>query len=324
MLRRGYRHDAAGIRGVADSGWSRSDKPESATRERTGSARMTVLVGTSGWSYPEWRGTHYPAGLPQRQQLPHLAGRLRTVELNASFYAAQRLTSYLSWHDRTPHDFVFAVKGPRLITHLRRLREPAEPLARFLGSGVLALGNKLGPILWQLPPALPFDPTLVANFLDLPPEDTEAALNLALRHGVPIPSDQLASWQGWRRPLRHAVEPRHSSFRSDVFGTMLRERGIALVVSDSPGTWPCLEQHTADFGYLRLHGDAELYVSAYSDTALARWSAKIRALAAGGRDAYVYFDNTAEAAAPRDAERLSELLTREPVWDRRSRGKPAW
>jgi uncharacterized protein YecE (DUF72 family) len=188
---------------------------------------------------------------------------------------------------------------------------------------VLALGNKLGPMLWQFPPAPPFDPALVADFLDLLPEDTEAALNLALRNGGPIPSDQLVAWQGRRRPLRHAVEPRHPSFRSDVFGTMLRERGMALVVSDSPGTWPCLELDTADFSYLRLHGDTELYVSAYSDTALARWAAKIRALAVDGRDAYVYFDNTAQAAAPRDAKRLSELLAREPVGDRRSPGLPA-
>lgn len=285
--------------------------------------RSEVVVGTSGWSYPEWRGAYYPSGLPQRRQLPYLASQLRTVELNASFYRTQRLTSYQSWHDRTPGDFVFAVKGPRTITHVRRLRDAAVPLARFLVSGVFALGNKLGPMLWQLPPTLRFDPALMANFLDLLPEDTETALNLALRHGAPIPGDQLVSWQGRHRPLRHAVEARHPSFRSDAFATMLLERGIALVVSDSPGAWPCLERDTADFGYLRLHGDTELYVSAYSDAALRRWAAKIRTLTARGRDTYVYFDNTANAAAPQDAERLSELLARESVAAPRSQETPA-
>jgi uncharacterized protein YecE (DUF72 family) len=245
---------------------------------------VVVRVGTSGWAYPEWRGEYYPPGT--RQQLEYLADRLSTVEVNGSFYRLQRPETYRSWYQRTPVDFVFAVKGHRYLTHRRRLREPIEPMANFLASGVLELGTKLGPLLWQLPANLAFDAFVVRDFL--------AALPTAAPSG---------------RPLRHAVEPRHQSFRDPLFADLLREHGVALVAADTAGKFPYFAEQTADFGYVRLHGDTELYVSAYGDAALATWADRIRALAEQG-DVYVYFDNTAKSAAPRDAERLVALLRR--------------
>jgi uncharacterized protein YecE (DUF72 family) len=273
---------------------------------------MAILVGTSGWSYPEWRGAYYPKGLAARKQLEYVAERMPTVELNASFYALQRPTSYVSWYERVPTGFVFAVKGSRFVTHIRRLRDPHTPLANFLASGVLALEDKLGPLLWQFPPSLRFDETLIANFLAELPTNTEAALNLAMQHDDSIAEDRTWLRTAARRPIRHAVEVRHESFRTERFLDLLRANDIALVTADTAGTWPYLEHQTASFGYVRLHGDTELYASAYGPAALANWAEKIGAWGAAG-DVYVYFDNTSRAAAPHDARQLTELLSSVPA-----------
>jgi uncharacterized protein YecE (DUF72 family) len=245
---------------------------------------MTVRIGTSGWAYPEWRGGYYPKGLPQRGQLEYLAGRLSTVELNGSFYRLQRPAGYRSWYERTPAHFVFAVKGHRFVTHVRRLKDPAEPLANFLGSGVLELGNKLGPLLWQLPPGLRFDPPLVRDFLTA--LDTATAAT--------------------GRSLRHAIEVRDPTFRDQRFYDLLAEHNVALVRADTAGRWPYIEQDTADFTYARLHGATELYVSDYDATEVASWADKVRTWTEQG-DVYLYFDNTAFGAAPWNAELLAEL-----------------
>ncbi|WP_312856824.1 DUF72 domain-containing protein [Arthrobacter mobilis] len=280
-----------------------------------------VLVGTSGWRYPEWRGSFYPAGLPQRLELEYAAGRLASVELNASFYGLQRPSSYQRWREATPAAFVFAVKGPRQVTHLNALRRVQVPLANFFASGVLALGAKLGPLLWQLPPRLAWDPARLEEFLALLPRGTAAAAELAARH-ADLPADR--TWTAGEpgagstvpdRPLRHAVEVRHPSFANAQFYDLLRRYDTALVVADTAGRWPLLEEVTAGFMYVRLHGSEELYVSGYSDAELQAWAGKIRGWLAGtgcpdgaGRPTYVYFDNTAGARAPFDAIALASRL----------------
>ncbi len=275
----------------------------------------TIRIGTSGWSYPQWRGPFYPDGLARRRQLEYLTGILPTVEINASFYSLQRPSTYRNWFEQTPEDFCFAVKGGRYITHLKRLHEPEIPLANFFASGVLALGDKLGPVLWQLPATVAFDLELVTGFLALLPRTTGEAAELAARHSDALPEDRTWLSVAHNRPLRHAIEVRHESFRTELFSDLLRGADIALVASDSAGNWPYFEEITAGFGYFRLHGDTELYVSAYSGQALAGWAAKVRDWASQG-DVYVYFDNTAHVAAPCDAQQLLKLLDAAPTDDK--------
>ncbi|MFP5335453.1 MAG: DUF72 domain-containing protein [Actinomycetes bacterium] len=266
-----------------------------------------VRVGISGWRYPPWRGVFYPRGLPQRRELAHVAERMTSVEINGSFYSLQRPESFLAWSAETPPGFVFAVKGGRFITHMKKLRDVEVPLANFLASGVLALGPKLGPLLWQLPPTLGFDAERIAAFADLLPRTTAQAAELARGH------DERLADRDWTtvdadRPLRHAIEVRHRSFTEPSFVELLREKGIALVVADTAGRWPLLEEVTADHVYVRLHGDVELYVSGYSAEALDMWAAKVRTWAESGRDVYVYFDNDAKVHAPFDALALADRL----------------
>jgi uncharacterized protein YecE (DUF72 family) len=268
-----------------------------------------IRIGTSGWLYPEWRGKFYPTGLPHRRELEYITERFDTVELNGSFYSLQRPTSYQSWRAQTPENFLFAVKGGRFITHMKRLRDVQTPLANFFASGLLALGPKLGPVLWQLPPTLRFDPDSLAAFFDLLPRTTVAASELGARHDRRMERRNFLEVDA-DRPIRHALEVRHDSFRDPAFLDLLREHGIGLVVADTAGKFPYLEDVTADFAYVRLHGDVELYTSGYSDEALDMWAKRVRALADGaGGDAYVYFDNDVKAHAPRDAMALAERLS---------------
>ncbi|HEY2206242.1 MAG TPA: DUF72 domain-containing protein [Pseudonocardia sp.] len=263
-------------------------------------------MGTSGWVYPPWRGIFYPPGLPQKRELEFLSRSLRSVELNGSFYSLQRPTSYQTWAAQTPDDFVFSVKGPRFVTHLKKLRDPDTLLANFFASGILALGPKLGPVLWQLPPTLGWDAERLDTFLAALPRDTEAAAALAGRH------DERLDGRAWtttdaRRPVRYALEVRHGSFRTPEFPALLRAHDVALVVADSAGTWPYFEEITAGLVYVRLHGDAELYTSGYTDEALDAWAAKVRGWSAE-RDVFVYFDNDVKVRAPADAMALTERM----------------
>nr|WP_092529683.1 DUF72 domain-containing protein [Amycolatopsis arida] len=282
-----------------------------------------MRVGTSGWRYPPWRGVFYPKGLPQRRELEYLSRQLGTVEINGSFYSLQRPKRYRQWFEHTPDEFLFAVKGARFVTHMKQLRDVETPLANFFASGVLALGHKLGPLLWQLPPRLPFDVDRLVGFFDLLPRSTGAAAKLATHHDERLPCAPHTD-PGDDRPLRHALEVRHPSFAVPETVDLLREHDIALVVSDTAGNWTYLEDVTADFVYIRLHGDEELYTSGYSDAALETWAEKIRSWHAGRsprtehtvgppaprrrRDVYVYFDNDAKVKAPTDAIALATKL----------------
>jgi uncharacterized protein YecE (DUF72 family) len=264
-----------------------------------------VRVGISGWRYPPWRGVFYPKGLPQRLELSYAASKLSTVEINGSFYSLQRPDSYRAWHAQTPPGFVFAVKGGRFLTHMKKLRGVESALANFFASGLLALGEKLGPVLWQLPPNLGFDAERLAAFFAQLPRSTGEAAWLARRHDERLAGRSLVTAVD-DRPLRHALEVRHSSFLTPAFTALLREHRVAVVVADTAGKWPLIREVTAGFAYLRLHGDAELYVSGYSPAALDQWAATIRPWAEAGHDVFVYFDNDVKVRAPFDAMALAE------------------
>ncbi|EID54882.1 DUF72 domain-containing protein [Saccharomonospora xinjiangensis] len=266
-----------------------------------------IRVGTSGWIYPAWRGEFYPKGLPKRRELEYLSRRVNTVEINGSFYSLQRPQRYLRWKSATPDDFRFAVKGGRFITHMRQLRGVEAALANFFASGVLALDDKLGPVLWQLPPRLPFDAARLASFFALLPRSTGEAAALATRHDEKVTFEPYTEVRTNRR-LRHALEVRHPSFTDPRFPELVRAHDIALVVADTAGTWPYLEETTSDLVYIRLHGDVELYSSGYSDAALREWAGKIRRWRAQGHDVYVYFDNDVNVKAPGDAMALADEL----------------
>jgi uncharacterized protein YecE (DUF72 family) len=266
-----------------------------------------IYIGISGWRYEPWRGVFYPPGLAQARELEYASRFLPTIEINGSFYSLQRPSSYAAWYDATPPGFVFAVKGNRFLTHMLKLRGIETPLANVLASGVFALREKLGPFLWQFPPQLRFDADKVEHFLSLLPHDTGHALAIARGHDDKLAGRALLEIDAVR-PLRHAVEVRHESFRDQAFLALLRKYDVALVVADTAGKWLEVDDVTADFVYIRLHGEHELYASGYEDESLERWAARIRAWAENG-DVYCYFDNDIKVRAPFDAKRLIELVT---------------
>jgi uncharacterized protein YecE (DUF72 family) len=285
-----------------------------------------VRIGISGWRYKGWRGAFYPKDLPQRRELEYAAGIFGSVEINGTFYSLQRPESFARWAAATPDEFVFAVKGSRYITHMLQLTKFRKPLANFFASGVLRLGKKLGPILWQFPQQFRFNTEKIEAFFDALPRDTSAAVELARRH------DKRVSGRSWLRidengRLRYAMEVRHPSFACPEFVKLLRRYGIALVCADAVA-WPRLMDVTSDFMYCRLHGSEQLYASGYDDKALDQWAARVAAWARGGeapdgerasaepapkrarRDVYVYFDNDAKVRAPVDAQGLIERVAR--------------
>jgi len=261
-----------------------------------------IRVGISGWRYSEWRGDFYPKGLPQRRELEYAAEHLTSIEVNGSFYSLQRPSSYRKWRDETPDDFVFAVKGGRFITHFKRLQGIEAPLANFFASGVLALGPKLGPVLWQLPESLAFDAAILDAFLARLPRSTQAAAGLAARHDDRISGDHILTATEVDRPLRHALEFRSRTFVDGAAYAVLRKHEVACVVADTAGRWPfVIELTSPDLVFVRLHGDQELYASGYSPDALDTWAERCRGWADAGRDGFVYFDNDIKGFAPHDA-----------------------
>lgn len=291
-----------------------------------------IRIGVSGWRYKPWRGVFYPQGLPQHAELAYASRQFSSIEINGSFYSLQTPASYRAWYEQTPATFVFAVKGGRYITHMRKLRDVASPLANFFASGLFNLREKLGPVLWQLPPSSKFDPDRLRNFFALLPRSTGDALRLARRRDPRMKGRACLAIDA-DRPLRHAIEVRHESFAHPQFIELLRKHGIALVVAETAGRWPLLMDVTADFVYLRLHGDTTLYQSGYGNDALQRWADRIAAWRAGRqavdarllapplnirgrRDIYCYFDNTdVKLRAPADARTLMRMLDRPGDWE---------
>ncbi|HZD47473.1 MAG TPA: DUF72 domain-containing protein [Silvibacterium sp.] len=284
-----------------------------------------VRIGVSGWRYAPWRGVFYPVKLPQKKELHYCGQIFPSVEINGSFYSLQRPSSYLRWREETPQDFVFAVKGSRFITHMLKLRNVEIALANFFASGLLALGPKLGPILWQFPPNFTFRPDVVEDFFKLLPRTIQQAADLATGHDARLKGRAFVEPEA-DGSLRYAMEIRHSSFVSEEFIALLRKYGIALVCADTV-EWPLLMDVTADFVYCRLHGSEVLYASGYDAAALDKWAERVVACATGGeaegehasktpapiragRDVYVYFDNDAKVRAPMDAQGLMERVKR--------------
>lgn len=284
----------------------------------------TVRIGISGWTYAPWRGVFYPKGLPQKRELEYAGAQFNSLEINGTFYGMQRPDAFASWADQVPPDFVFAVKAPRYLTHIRRLRDVETPLANFFASGLLRLGPKLGPVLWQFPPNFRFDAERIETFLKLLPHDTKAAACIGRRH-----DDKLKA-RAWlevdaERPMRHAFEIRNETFRTHEFIELLCKYDAALVCADTL-EWPRLMDLTSDFVYCRLHGSKELYASGYDDKSLDEWAARVATWAKGGeppdaervdgngrkrkRDVFVYFDNDQKVRAPFDALALRERVDR--------------
>jgi len=279
-----------------------------------------IRIGISGWNYAGWRGVFYPTKLAHKRELAYAGRAFRSIEINGTHYSLQRPEDFARWVEETPEDFSFAVKGSRYITHMMKLRNPEAGLANFFAQGLLRLGPKLGPILWQFPPNFPFDRARIEPFLALLPRDTEAASKLARRH------DRRVAGRTWlkidkNRRLRHAMEIRHESFVSPEFIALLRKYRVALVSADTVD-WPLLMDVTSDFIYCRLHGSEQLYASGYDAPAIAAWAKRVAAWAQGGqepdgeraslrpaperlrRDVFVYFDNDAKVRAPFDAQAL--------------------
>jgi len=292
----------------------------------------TVRIGISGWTYAPWRKAFYPEGLAQHKELGYAAGIFRSIEINGTFYSLQKPESFEKWAEATPDEFVFSVKAPRFITHIRRLKDVEGPVANFLASGILKLGPKLGPIFWQLPPTLKFDAEVMEAFFKLLPHDVQAAADVARSH------DKWMEGKAWFKtkeegPLRHALEVRDKSFAAPEFIELLRKHDVALVCADTP-EWPRMMDVTSDFIYCRLHGSEKIYESGYDDASLDTWAKRVVAWAQGeepddaervvdkagaklsARDVFVYFDNDLKVKAPIDAQgllkRVDKVLAKAP------------
>ncbi|HET7577580.1 MAG TPA: DUF72 domain-containing protein [Sphingomicrobium sp.] len=241
-----------------------------------------IRIGIGGWTFPPWRGTFYPDDLPQKRELEYASRQLGVIEINATFYGRQKPKSWETWEQTVPDDFQFAIKGSRFCVTRSRLCEGAEGIGNFFAQGFAALGPKLGPILWQFAPRRHFDRDDIAGFIDLLPEELD---------GI---------------PLRHAIEPRHESFRDEQFFDLCRARNIAVVFEDSD-QFPTIEADTADFGYARLQRMSEDVPTGYDGAALDGFAERARAWRKRG-DAYLFLINGAKVRAPAAALALQERL----------------
>jgi uncharacterized protein YecE (DUF72 family) len=238
------------------------------------------MAGTSGWQYRDWRGTFYPRDVPARRWLEYYAAQFATVENNGTFYRLASRATFASWRDRVPGDFIMAVKASRYLTHVRRLRDPAEPVKRLLEAAA-GLGGRLGPVLLQLPPDLQAGPALLRECL-----------------------------RAFPAAVRVAVEPRHPSWWTDEVREVLTAANAALAWADRRGSAVCPLWRTADWGYLRLHeGDADPWPR-YSQAVLQEWAERIVATWPADRDVYAYFNNDQGGAAPRDAAEFTAAVDR--------------
>lgn len=277
-----------------------------------------IFVGMSGWNFAGWRKGFYPKGLKQREELAFASRQVNSIEVNGTFYSLQKPESFTRWYEETPEDFVFALKAPRYVTHIRRLKEFEEPLANFLASGVFCLREKLGPLLWQFPPNLALKDDRFERFLDGLPYDLTAAARVAKKHSSFMRAHSHVQSAG-RGPLRHAIEIRHESFlENGKFIRLLRDHGVAFVFAHAGLESPYTEDVTANFIYARMHGQEKAYKKGYPPAQIKSWAKRVslwtagkepadaariegRAPARKSRDAFIYFDTEAKARAPLDA-----------------------
>ena len=238
---------------------------------------MKYYVGCSGWHYEHWRGLYYPQDLPKPKWLSFYAQQFDTVELNNSFYRLPSEQAFGTWRESTPDDFVFAVKVSRFITHIRRLRNSGSAVENFLSQAAF-LKEKLGPLLYQLPPSMKRNDEVLKSFLST------------------LPSK-----------YQHVIEFRHESWIDEAVFDILRVYNVGLCVFDMPGL-SCPLVATSDFAYIRFHGSEGMYSSSYSDGELAQWAQRIDRLGQNVRVSYIYFNNDAKAFAIKNAKTLTNLL----------------
>jgi uncharacterized protein YecE (DUF72 family) len=241
-----------------------------------------IFVGIGGWNFAPWRGSFYPKGLVQSQELHYASRELTSIEINSTFYGLQKPATFQKWHDETPEGFVFSVKAPRFVMLRKNLAEAAPSIERFLGSGILKLGAKLGPINWQLAPEKPFDAKEITEFLALLPRKIEG------------------------RALRHAMEARHESFGCEEFFALARDHQVA-VVEAGDSDYPHIEARTAPFSYLRVMGTKASAPNGYARAALARWQEQAQTLSRDG-DVFLYFISGAKERNPHAARALIAAL----------------
>jgi len=260
---------------------------------------VTIRVGIGGWTYPDWRGSFYPDKWPQKRELEYAASKLSAIEINGTFYSRFKPASFASWAKSVPDGFVFSLKASRYCTNRKVLGEAGEAITGFVEQGIVELGDRLGPILWQMAATKRFDPDDFGAFLKLLP---------ATHHGV---------------TLRHAVHVRHESFRDAAFVALCRAAGVAIVHADA-AVYPTLADVSGDFVYVRLENASEDESAGYSVAALDGWTASARSWAAGGspapvplvatpaaptpRDVFVFFINGAKIKAPHGAMAMIERV----------------
>lgn len=243
-----------------------------------------IRVGIGGWTYEPWRATFYPETLPKARELEYAASHLTAIEVNGTFYSSQSPATFAKWRKAAPDGFVYTLKANRFCTQRKDLSQSGESIAKFVGQGIVELGECLGPILWQLPHTKKFDAEQIAAFLALLPSAHE---------GV---------------PLRHAIEPRHESFDHPAFFELARKAGVAVVFADSP-KYPCFAEQTGPFTYARLQDTCEDVPTGYDDAALDAWAEKARGWAAGGREVFVFFIAGAKVRNPAAAQALIARLS---------------
>jgi uncharacterized protein YecE (DUF72 family) len=234
-----------------------------------------IRIGIGGWSYEPWRGIFYPEKLPAKRELDYASRRLTSIEINATYYRAQKPETFAKWRDETPDDFVFSLKAPRFATNRRALAEAGASIDRFFGSGVTELGRKLGPINWQFMPTKKFDPVDFEAFLTLLPQSIGGVA------------------------LRHVVEPRHDSFRTPEFVSLARKFGAAIVVAGD-SAYPQIADPTASFVYARIMGSSESEELGYSDADLDIWAERAKIWSEGGAPEGLDYVGAAPPAEPRD------------------------
>ena len=254
-------------------------KPAKSTAKNSGN----IYIGIGGWTFEPWRGVFYPEKLTQAKELSYAASKLTSIEINGTYYGSQKPESFRKWAREVPDGFVFSLKGPRFATNRRVLAEAGDSVKRFYDSGVLELGDRLGPVLWQFAPFKKFDRDDIAGFIDLLPQEID---------GIRV---------------RHAIEPRHKSFDDEKFFELCTARNIAIVLEDSDD-YPAIDADTADFAYARLQRMSEELPTGYEDAALDGFAEKARKWIEGGRDAYIFMINGAKVRAPAAALALQERL----------------
>jgi uncharacterized protein YecE (DUF72 family) len=268
-------------------------------------AEGIARTGTAGWVYEPWRGTFFPEGLVQKKELAYASSRLGTIEINATFRANQKPESFAKWAGDARTGFVFSIKGPQLVTHIKRLKNCEQELANFFASGPLALGARLGPFVWQLPPNVSYNRDVLSAFLALLPRTTGEYVAIAGRADERLKSKPFLTADGVG-PIRHAIEMRNASFDVPEVNALLAEHNVARVIADTAEN-PAREL-TADFAYCRLQGPARGDAEGYKSADIADWAGTLKAWTKAGKDVFAYFVHEDKLHAPANAIALRQAI----------------